>query len=112
MTGQALLLLSDCASYMTGGEYFVDGSVNFLFHSGLFSYLSFLFKRESDLVKWPHKIKSFIGIFCNFSVYYQVTCENELVAENGYRSYLRPSEIPSNLQKPVKMSPKEYRKQR
>jgi len=27
MTGQALLLLSDHASYMTGGEYFVDGSV-------------------------------------------------------------------------------------
>lgn len=25
MTGQALLLLSDYASYMTGGEYFVDG---------------------------------------------------------------------------------------
>lgn len=25
MTGQALLLLSDHASYMTGGEYFVDG---------------------------------------------------------------------------------------
>lgn len=24
-TGQALLLLSDHASYMTGGEYFVDG---------------------------------------------------------------------------------------
>lgn len=27
MTGQALLLLSDHASYMTGGEYFVDGCV-------------------------------------------------------------------------------------
>jgi hypothetical protein len=27
MAGQALLLLSDHASYMTGGEYFVDGSV-------------------------------------------------------------------------------------
>lgn len=27
MTGQALLLLSDHASYMTGGEYFVDGYV-------------------------------------------------------------------------------------
>ncbi|KDR66447.1 hypothetical protein GALMADRAFT_147877 [Galerina marginata CBS 339.88] len=25
MTGQALLLLSEHASYMTGGEYFVDG---------------------------------------------------------------------------------------
>jgi len=25
MTGQALLLLSDHASYMTGQEYFVDG---------------------------------------------------------------------------------------
>ena len=25
MTGQAILLLSDHASYMTGGEYFVDG---------------------------------------------------------------------------------------
>ena len=25
MTGQAILLLSDYASYMTGGEYFVDG---------------------------------------------------------------------------------------
>ncbi len=25
MTGQAMLLLSDHASYMTGGEYFVDG---------------------------------------------------------------------------------------
>ena len=25
MTGQAVLLLSDYASYMTGGEYFVDG---------------------------------------------------------------------------------------
>ena len=25
MTGQAILLLSDAASYMTGGEYFVDG---------------------------------------------------------------------------------------
>jgi hypothetical protein len=33
MTGQALLLLSEHASYMTGGEYFVDGSVTFLFHS-------------------------------------------------------------------------------
>lgn len=27
MTGQAILLLSDYASYMTGGEYFVDGCV-------------------------------------------------------------------------------------
>ena len=27
MSGQALLLLSDHASYMTGGEYFVDGLV-------------------------------------------------------------------------------------
>lgn len=25
MTGQAILLLSDHASYMTGGEYFIDG---------------------------------------------------------------------------------------
>lgn len=30
MSGQALLLLSEHASYMTGGEYFVDGSVYFL----------------------------------------------------------------------------------
>ena len=29
MAGQALLLLSDHASYMTGGEYFVDGSVTY-----------------------------------------------------------------------------------
>ena len=29
MTGQALLLLSYYASYMTGGEYFVDRSVYF-----------------------------------------------------------------------------------
>ena len=28
MAGQAILLLSDYASYMTGGEYFVDGCVN------------------------------------------------------------------------------------
>lgn len=27
MTGQALLLLSDHASYMTGCEYYIDGSV-------------------------------------------------------------------------------------
>lgn len=27
MAGQTLLLLSDHASYMTGGEYFVDGCV-------------------------------------------------------------------------------------
>lgn len=27
MAGQAVLLLSDHASYMTGGEYFVDGYV-------------------------------------------------------------------------------------
>jgi hypothetical protein len=27
MAGQALLLLSDYSSYMTGGEYFVDGLV-------------------------------------------------------------------------------------
>lgn len=47
MAGQALLLLSEHASYMTGNEYFVDGSVllfleiikyiqmlTFFFHSG------------------------------------------------------------------------------
>lgn len=28
-TGQALLLLSDHATYMTGGEYFVDGGASF-----------------------------------------------------------------------------------
>lgn len=28
MTGQAILLLSDHATYMTGGEYFVDGCVS------------------------------------------------------------------------------------
>ena len=28
MTGQAILLLSDHASYMTGQEYFVDGYVD------------------------------------------------------------------------------------
>jgi len=28
ITGQAILLLSDRASYMTGGEYFVDGYVS------------------------------------------------------------------------------------
>jgi len=28
MTGQAVLLLSDHASYMTGQEYFVDGYVD------------------------------------------------------------------------------------
>lgn len=33
MTGQAILLLSDHASYMTGGEYFVDGYVFTLFES-------------------------------------------------------------------------------
>ena len=27
MTGQALLLLSDHGTYMTGGEYFIDGYV-------------------------------------------------------------------------------------
>lgn len=27
MVGQTVLLLSDYASYMTGGEYFVDGGV-------------------------------------------------------------------------------------
>jgi hypothetical protein len=27
MTGQAVLLLTEYASYMTGGEYFVDGYV-------------------------------------------------------------------------------------
>lgn len=31
MVGQTVLLLSDYASYMTGGEYFVDGYVQFPF---------------------------------------------------------------------------------
>lgn len=35
MTGMALLLLSLHASYMTGGEYFVDGYVSFCcLHAG------------------------------------------------------------------------------
>lgn len=33
MAGQALLLLSDHSSYMTGGEYFVDGSVFHLLYA-------------------------------------------------------------------------------
>jgi enoyl-[acyl-carrier-protein] reductase (NADH) len=52
ITGQALLLLSDHASYMTGGEYFVDGSVA---HCSLSqvekSFLLYFFiQRTSDLV--------------------------------------------------------------
>ena len=39
MTGQALLLLSDYASYMTGGEYFVDGLVLLVSLLEIVSYL-------------------------------------------------------------------------
>ena len=64
MTGQALLLLSEHASYMTGGEYFVDGSVISL--SGLKSFLTIFIQRASDLVN-AAKIK---GLHCNISVQY------------------------------------------
>ena len=50
MTGQALLLLSEHASYMTGGEYFVHGSV-YLFQAVLKeSFLITFIQRASDLV--------------------------------------------------------------
>ena len=51
MTGQALLLLSDYASYMTGGEYFVDGSVLLASPLSWEVLLIFLIiQRASDLV--------------------------------------------------------------
>lgn len=47
MAGQALLLLSDHASYMTGGEYFVDGSVKCLI------YCSWKYRNHSVLQRKP-----------------------------------------------------------
>jgi hypothetical protein len=41
MTGQALLLLSDHASYMTGCEYYIDGSVPSVQTRGVYFLLIF-----------------------------------------------------------------------
>ena len=66
MTGQALLLLSDYASYMTGGEYFVDGLV--LLASPLsrevFLLIFSFIQRASDLVtlKCDERSKVYIVI--------------------------------------------------
>ena len=51
MTGQALLLLSEHASYMTGGEYFVDGSVAY-FHFRIENVLNFFFFLFSGHLIW------------------------------------------------------------
>lgn len=40
MTGQAILLLSDHATYMTGGEYFIDGYV-FIYLEKILSWWSY-----------------------------------------------------------------------
>ena len=52
MAGQALLLLSEHASYMTGNEYFVDGSV--LLFLEIIKYIQmltfFLSQRSAHLV--------------------------------------------------------------
>lgn len=60
MTGQAILLLSDTASYMTGGEYFVDGYViYFRACSTLFdSDSSFNCKRATHMVGMTKDILS------------------------------------------------------
>lgn len=47
MTGQAILLLSDTASYMTGGEYFVDGYVACFQAEYFFPILMFLLADSS-----------------------------------------------------------------
>jgi hypothetical protein len=52
MSGQALLLLSDHASYMTGGEYFVDGLVLYNYQMCMSSDV------EAVLLQWSaHLVK-------------------------------------------------------
>ena len=90
MTGQALLLLSDYASYMTGGEYFVDGSVLLASPLSWEVLLIFSFiQRASDLVtlKCDERSKVYIVILV-FTLLGNIVrfLSNELVGGNGWDS--------------------------
>lgn len=52
MSGQAILLLSDYGSYMTGGEYFVDGYVACFCSPLLFLLSTMVVQRSTRLVKF------------------------------------------------------------